>query len=249
MPLSGVQLVELFHVSFLEALSRRLDPSRYVLKGGASLRFFFGSVRYSEDIDLDLLGVPAWSLEKKVDALLEKGPLGLLLRPAGVAVAEFSKPKQTDTTQRWKIALQAPDRKQPIRTKVEFSHRKAAAEFRLEVVPSQIVEPYALRAPSVQHYTGAVPTEQKVEALAGRSETQARDVFDLDLLLRRKSLPPGSVDRGTVEAAIGRALELPFDAFRDQVLPFLEPEATEIYDRTAWEQVQTFVAGKLEEAL
>lgn len=248
MDLSDVQIVELFHVSFLEALSRRLEPSRYVLKGGANLRYFFDSVRYSEDIDLDLLGVPAWSLEKKVDALLEKGPLGLLLRPAGVAIAEFSKPKQTDTTQRWKIGLEAPNRRAPIRTKVEFSHREGAEEFRLEGIPSRIVEPYALRAPSVQHYTGDVPAEQKVEALAGRSQTQARDVFDLDLLLRRRPLPAGSIDQETVEAATTRALELPFDAFRDQVLPFLEPEATEIYDAAAWEQMQTFVAGKLEEA-
>jgi hypothetical protein len=248
MDLSDVQVVELFHVSFLEALSRRLDPSRYVLKGGANLRYFFDSVRYSEDMDLDLLGVPAWSLERKVDALLEKGPLGVLLRPAGVAVAEFSKPKQTDTTQRWKIGLEAPGRRAPIRTKVEFSHREGAAEFRLEVVPSRIVEPYALRAPGVQHYSGDVPAEQKVAALAGRSQTQARDVFDLDLLLRRRPLPPGSVGRETVEAAIAKALELPFDAFRDQVLPFLEPDAAEIYDAGAWEQMQTFVAGKLEES-
>ena len=248
MRLSDVQIVELLHVSFLEALSRRLEPSRYVLKGGVNLRYFFDSVRYSEDLDLDLLGVPAWSLEKKVDGLLEKGPLDLLLRPAHVAVAEFSKPKQTDTTQRWKIGLEAPDRREPIRTKVEFSHRKGAAEFRLEVVPARIVEPYALRAPSVQHYTGDVPTEQKIKALAARSETQARDVFDLDLLLRRRSLPAGSVPRETVEAAIERALELPFDAFRDQVLPFLEPEATELYDAAAWEQMQTFVAERLEES-
>ncbi|HEY5943136.1 MAG TPA: nucleotidyl transferase AbiEii/AbiGii toxin family protein [Solirubrobacterales bacterium] len=249
MVLSDVQIVELFHVSFLETLSRRLEPSRYVLKGGANLRYFFDSVRYSEDIDLDLLGVPAWSLEAKVDALLEKGPLGLLLRPAGVAVAEFSKPKQTDTTQRWKIGLAAPDREELIRTKVEFSHREGAKEFRLEGVQARIVEPYALRAPSVQHYTGDVPTEQKVEALAERNETQARDVFDLDLLLRRGPLPAGSVSREIVEAAIARALELPFDAFRGQVLPFLEPEVAEIYDGAAWEQMQTFVAGKLEESV
>jgi predicted nucleotidyltransferase component of viral defense system len=249
MVLSDVQIVELFHVSFLSVLSRRLDPSRYVLKGGANLRYFFHSVRYSEDIDLDLLGVPAWSLEEKVDALLDKGPLGILLRPAEVAIVEFSKPKQTETTQRWKIGLEAPGRGESIRTKVEFSHREGQQEFRLEVVPAWIVEPYALRAPSVQHYTGDVPVEQKVEALADRSETQARDVFDLDLLLRRQPLPAGAVDREIVEASIDRAFELPFDAFRDQVLPFLEPEVAELYDAAAWEQMQTFVAEKLEELL
>jgi Nucleotidyl transferase AbiEii toxin, Type IV TA system len=77
MKLSDAQIVELFHISFLGTLARRLDPARYVLKGGANLRYFFGSVRYSEDMDLDLLGVPGWSLEGKVDDLLAKGPLFL----------------------------------------------------------------------------------------------------------------------------------------------------------------------------
>jgi len=246
MVFSNAQVVELFHVSFLEVLSRRLDPSRYILKGGANLRYFFGSVRYSEDVDLDLLGVPGWSLEKKVDDLLVKGPLGLLLRSLEVSLAEFSKPKQTDTTQRWKIALAVPWRPEPIRTKVEFSHREAGEGYRLEAIPAGVVEPYALRAPTVQHYTGDVAAQQKVAALADRSETQARDVFDLELLLRRRPLPEGAVDVEILETAAGRALELPFDAFRDQVLPFLEPDASELYDAAAWEQMQTFVAEKLE---
>ncbi|MDQ3725781.1 MAG: nucleotidyl transferase AbiEii/AbiGii toxin family protein [Actinomycetota bacterium] len=212
-----------------------------------NLRYFFDSVRYSEDIDLDLLGVPSWNLEKKVDDLLAKGTLSLLLRPAEVSIAEFSKPKQTDTTQRWKIGLHVPWRREALRTKVEFSHREGEGGYRLEPIPARIVEPYALRAPVVQHYTGDVPAEQKVAALAGRSETQARDVFDLDLLLRRKPLPQGAVAGETLEAAAERALELPFDAFRDQVLPFLESDAVELYDAGSWEQMQTFVAAKLEE--
>jgi predicted nucleotidyltransferase component of viral defense system len=247
MALSNVQVVELFHVSFLEVLSHRLEPSRYVLKGGANLRYFFDSVRYSEDIDLDLLGVPAWSLEKKVDDLLDKGPLSLLMRPAGVSIVEFSKPKQTDPTQRWKIGLAVPRRSELLRTKVEFSHREGEEGYVLDPIPARIVEPYALRAPIVQHYTGDVPAGQKIAALAARSETQARDVFDLDLLLRRRPRPQVSADAETLKAATDRALELPFDAFRDQVLPFLEPDATELYDAAAWERMQTFVAGRLEE--
>jgi hypothetical protein len=246
MRFSDAQIVELFHISFLGTLVRRLDPARYVLKGGANLRYFFGSVRYSEDIDLDLLGVPGWSLERKVDDLLAKGPLPFLLKPAGVAIAAVSKPKQTGMTQRWKIGLSAAGHSEPVRTKVEFSHREGPGGYQLESIPAAVVEPYALRAPSVQHYTGDVPAEQKVEALAGRTETQARDVFDLDLLLRRRSLPSGRLDSTTLGAAAERALELPFDAFRDQVLPFLEPEVAELYDAEAWEQMQTFVAEHLE---
>ena len=100
----NAQIVEFFHVAFLDVLSKRLDPARYVLKGGANLRYFFGSLRYSEDIDLDMNGVTPWSLEGKVDGVLASGVMKALLRLGDMAIAEVSKPKQTETTRRWKVA-------------------------------------------------------------------------------------------------------------------------------------------------
>jgi hypothetical protein len=115
----GRQVIELFHLAFLQVLQARLDQSRYVLKGGANLRYFFDSVRYSEDIDLDLL-------------------------------------------------------------------------------------------------------------------------------LRRQPVTPGTINSQILGNAAERGLALPFEAFRDQVLPFLDPEVTELYDATAtWEQMQLFVADTL----
>ena len=46
--------VELFHLLFMEQLSQKLDKHLYALKEGCNLRFFFNSVRYSEDIDIDV---------------------------------------------------------------------------------------------------------------------------------------------------------------------------------------------------
>lgn len=248
-PLSNAQITELFHVAFLDVLSKRLDPARYVLKGGTNLRYFFESLRYSEDIDLDINGVEPWGLEDKVDGVLNSGAMKALLRVGGLAIAEFSKPKQTATTRRWKVGIEVSGRSELVRTKIEFSNRNGEQRYRLEAIPSRIVAPYALRSPSVQHYTEDAPTEQKVKALTGRSETQARDVFDLDLLLRRRPLAAGSLDPQTLTDAADRALHLPFAAFRDQVLPFLEPDAVELYETEgAWEQMQTFVSEKLEEA-
>jgi Nucleotidyl transferase AbiEii toxin, Type IV TA system len=243
------QIIEFFHIAFLDVLSNRLDPTRYVLKGGVNLRYFFGSLRYSEDVDLDLTGVAPWNLEEKIDGILDSHPLKVLLRVGGLGINEFSKPKQTETTQRWKVGIEVSGRSEVIRTKIEFSNRNGEQRFRLDAVPSSVVAPYALRSPSVQHYTDDAPTEQKVRALARRSETQARDVFDLDLLLRRRPLPPGALDPEILTDAGDRALQLPFAAFRDQVLPFLEPDVVELYDtESAWEQMQTFVAETLERA-
>jgi Nucleotidyl transferase AbiEii toxin, Type IV TA system len=136
-----------------------------------------------------------------------------------------------------------------VKLEADRCNRESGGERRLDQVPAEIVEPYALRRPTVQHYTVTAATEQKILALVGRTQTQARDVFDLELLLRRNSIPKGSLDSDLLDAAIDRALELTYDAFRDQVLAFLDPGAVELYDSApAWEQLQTFVAGRLEAA-
>lgn len=245
--LSPAQAIEAFHLAFLGVLRQRLDPSRYILKGGANLRYFFDSVRYSEDIDIDVIGISGWVLEEKVDGLLQSPALAITLRGSGLAVAtdEVSKPKQTDTTRRWKVPILAKGRSAPHRTKIEFSNRNGEQRYRLDAVPARVVAPYGLRPPSVQHYLEGPATEQKVLALAGRSETQARDVFDLDLLLRKSPLAPGAVDAGIRRVAAERGLELPYGAFADQVLPFLDPEVAEVYDETSWQQMQSFVIDAL----
>jgi len=45
-------LREGFHVVLLRALAERLQGRDWVLKGGTNLRLYFGSIRFSEDIDL-----------------------------------------------------------------------------------------------------------------------------------------------------------------------------------------------------
>jgi predicted nucleotidyltransferase component of viral defense system len=244
--LTNPQIIECFHLALLQVVPKRLDRGAYVLKGGANLRYFFDSVRYSEDIDLDVAGVEPWALRDKIDGILEGSVMKTLLRTHGLAVSGYSKPKQSDTTQRWKVAIAVSGRTEPVRTKIEFSRRNGETRFLLEPVPARVVEPYALRAPTIQHYLGDAAAEQKVAALAGRSETQARDVFDLDLLLRRHPLTDGSLDGAIGASAAERALALPFAAFRDQVVAFLDPEVAELYDSSeTWAQMQEFVVEQL----
>jgi predicted nucleotidyltransferase component of viral defense system len=246
--LTYVERIEFFHLAFLEVLAKRLDPSRYILKGGANLRYFFGSVRYSEDIDIDLTQPPG-DLEGKVDSILASPAMALLLRLGKMEVAELSKPKQTATTRRWKVAIGAPG-SVAVRTKIEFSGRERDEDrYRLDPLPAEVVAPYALPAPSVQHYEARAATGQKVRALVGRTETQARDVFDLDLLLRLRPLQQGELDPGLLAKAVERVFELPFDAYRDHVLAFLEPEVAELYEGAdSWERMQMSVTAALEGA-
>lgn len=248
--LTDAQVIEFFHVVFLEALQARLDQSHYVVKGGANLRYFFGSLRYSEDIDIDAVSIEPWKLEAKVDEVLASPAMGLLLRSGGLAVAQVTKPERTATTQRWKPLIAVSGRKVPVRTGIEFSRRPTDPRRVLEAIPDRVVAPYALRAPTMLHYTADAAIEQKIGALVQRSETQARDVFDLELLLRghRDAIGAGELRTHLLDVAAERALELPLEVFRDQVVPFLDPEIAELYsDRTAWERIQAFVAERLME--
>jgi hypothetical protein len=237
--------IECFHLAFLVALRTKVQPDRYVLKGGVNLRYFYGSRRYSEDIDLDITAQASPSLEDQVDAALKI--VTQIIRAAGITVDAdgIRKPKQTDTTRRWKVPLNVPGFDDPVRTKVEFSNRNGEERYTLESVPAEVVRPYGLAPPVVQRYLPPAAARQKVLALALRNETQARDVFDLDLLFRGFTWESNDVPAGVRANAANAAASLTFEIFEDQVLPFLDPDIAAIYDQYAWDDMQTRVIEEL----
>jgi len=95
-------------------------------------------------------------------------------------------------------------------------------------------------------------------ALADRAAVQARDVFDIKILV-----PEGAaarpellrwlghvVEPATVKRALDRAMEMSFSEFEGQVLEFLSVEAREEHrSKTQWEDVQLTAAGLLEATL
>ncbi len=246
--LTLVQLVEVFHLAFLSVLQVRLNQDRYILKGGANLRHFFDSPRYSQDMDLDAIRIERWKLEEKIDEVLESKALIQTILTQGISITKITKPKQTGTTQRWKIALVPYGRREPYWTKIEFSRRGPKGASQLDQIPGPVVEKYAMRPPTVRHYLAEAMIRQKVEALTERSGTQARDVFDLDLLFRHSPGPTRHqrLSQKRVKEAIERVIELPFGAFRTQVVEFLEPDVVELYDHSrAWDEIQQRVIEKL----
>lgn len=246
--LTTARIIERVHLVFLQVLQARLDQTRYVVKGGVNLRYFFASPRYSEDVDLDAIDIDPWVLEEKVDKLLLSPATDSLLQAGGLGVRGTSKPKQTETTQRWRVLVDVTGRRDPVRTKIEFSHRGADPRQILEAVPERIVAPYGVRPPTMRHYLASAAIEQKIIALALRTETQARDLFDLELLFRTQ---PGAKDHrtlapSTLADAAERASMLPFEAFQTQVLPFLDPDLAELHDRPeTWRQLRDFVVEQL----
>lgn len=247
-----IQHIECFHLSFLRMLEARLNRATWVVKGGVNLRAWFGSRRYSDDLDLDAVGSAAHVLRHRVDTVLASRPFGDLLASQGLEVVRVSKPKQTDTTQRWKLELKAAGASIPLHTKVEFSRRGLQdEEYALEPVRSDIVRPYGIPVPTANHYTARSAIRQKIQALARRSETQARDIWDLDHLLRTTNADPRPLSQGVREAlprAVGRALSLGYDEFKAQVVPYLSAEDQRIYGtRDTWDRMCELVIERLEE--
>ena len=249
---SALQTVEFFHLVFLRGLvAKGEDKSLVTLKGGCNLRFFFSSVRYSEDIDLDVRVMSKDTLKNKVDRLLKSPLINAPLLARGVRVVEVSAPKQTDTTQRWKIGLDVEGAAVPVRTKVEFSRRSDRAseeEAALEAVNPHVLAPYGLTPMLATHYRAAGAIVQKVNALAGRPEPQARDVFDLNLLLARvdaaKMTFPAKSKR---DEAIENAMSISYDHYIAQVVAYLDPDHASVYEsKDAWGAMQDAVVARLE---
>ncbi len=243
--------VEYFHLVFLRSLvAKGEDKGLIALKGGCNLRFFFSSIRYSEDIDLDVVVMAKETLRNKVDRLLKSPLVTAPLLSRGIRIADVSAPKQTDTTQRWKVGLELKSGVVPIRTKIEFSRRGDIEGALFEAVHPQVLVPYSLTPMLATHYLAPAAITQKVSALAGRTEPQARDVFDLNLLLARAdSAAVRLPSKSKRTQAIENAMSVSFEDYASQVVAYLEPEQAAIYDsREAWEAMQDTVVARLEKS-
>src|SRR6516165_1112581 len=93
------QVIEIFHLLFLRAFGARVDKALYCLKGGCNLRFFLKSIRYSEDMDLDIHNMAVGTLKNNVTRLLEAPAFAQSLRSHGIQLTWISASKQTATTQ------------------------------------------------------------------------------------------------------------------------------------------------------
>lgn len=232
------EYVEQFHLLFLEQLGRKLDKSLYAVKGGCNLRFFLKSVRYSEDLDIDVVTVAVDTLRNKIDRILSSQPFESMLQAKGLRLSDVTLPKQTQTTQRWKLRLNVPNTDLPINTKIEFSRRnETLANIKFEAAEPSIIGQYKLSPILATHYTAEAALEQKIHALSNRTQTQARDVFDINHLLNCGTVLSSSFDstRMNISDLQKNALSLSFNDFKGQVLAYLPQDIVTLYDsEDAW---------------
>jgi hypothetical protein len=217
------------------------------LKGGCNLRFFFRSPRYSDDMDLDVRGVPVDVLRDKVNVILAGKSFRTILDVRGISVEHVTEHKQTETTQRWKFGLTVPGLARPVPTKIEFSRRGLEEEAVFEPVSPEIVRLYDLPPLMANHYPAPIIWRQKIGAILSRATSQARDIFDLHILLEG-GLKPAIGLTNAKEPDLAQIKEnilaVDFGQFKSQVISYLEPEfqphygSEETWDAMRWRIIE-----------
>jgi len=247
---STLELRELFHLAFLRHLGFRLTGRSYAVKGGICLRFFHRSQRFSQDMDLDAeSGIRLKTLQKAVDSVLEGKALAASLFPHGISRVGFSTPKQTETTQRWKIALFVSGGTE-LTTKVEFSRRQGNIGFSSGIPNPELLARYGMPPFACNFYSAPVMAIQKINALGAFSRFAARDLYDLDHLLEMGALKTGKfkyeISNEALEKAAGKAASFTFADFQEQVVPYLSGEIMDLFGKPdEFEKMK----GRVEQAL
>ncbi len=233
MATKSFELRELFHLALLRQLGTRLSGRSYAVKGGICLRFFHRSPRLSEDMDLDIVSqVRAATLEKAVDSVIDGRAMLATLIPLGVTAIKATKPKQTDTTQRWKVMLQMSAGEE-LRTKVEFSRRRDKIRYSTGVPDSNLLKRYKATPFAAQYYDATFMSAQKIAALAADGRNALRDLFDLHHLFYTIGSKPEEVsallEPEMVKAAAEKVLSFTFEDFKEQVVPYLSADLMDLY--------------------
>jgi len=157
-------------------------------------------------------------------------------------------PKQTSTTQRWKIQLYTKS-EIPLNTKIEFSRRHQKLRGELGAVVMDICRQYRLAPMRLMHYGTTEAISQKILALANRSLTQARDIFDLYHLLHIAEKPTTLPKKNILEKASEAVYSIHFEDYRSQVINFLESDKQkEFNNKDYWHLITNTVYHYLNEA-
>jgi predicted nucleotidyltransferase component of viral defense system len=167
-----------------------------------------------------------------------------------VIAPDLSKAKQTETTQRFKVHLLTTSG-EDLFTKVEFSRRGLKGSQVVEPASSEILRAYKMAPLIIPHYDAASAVVQKIQALAGRTVLQARDIFDLFVLHSQYEPPKKNkveVSRSILKTAHDNIFMVEFPQFRDTVVAYLGEEDQKAYSSPrVWDEIKLTTAHFLEE--
>jgi hypothetical protein len=185
-----------------------------------------------------------------VNGILDDKIFRSILKHEDIEIIGWSAPKQTETTQRWKVHLKLGNQLLNIPTKIEFSRRKNIFEnAEIKPISSEIIAQYKMQSILLQHYSLGGAIQQKIDALIHRTETQARDVIDLQILKNKLMASQKFIfPKEDKTKAIETLMSVSFDHYKSQVWPYLLTEFQEQYkDCKAWNEIQEDVCSFIEQ--
>ncbi|MCM8830338.1 MAG: nucleotidyl transferase AbiEii/AbiGii toxin family protein [Candidatus Omnitrophica bacterium] len=245
------EMVECFQLLFLLFLSHKIDRKHYILKGDCNLRFFFKSPRCPEGIDFDLQNIPVPKFREQVNRILRSSVFIEALSIKGLIAGYITESKQTETTQRWKLHLRSRQMQTYIPTRIEFSRRDAGKiESKFEAVDSCLLKKYELPPVLVHHYTAEASFLQKIVAVSSKKIPQARDIFDMYLLITigtNTSPVLKMLDKSILSKAKNNIFSINYDVFKSQVISYLSPDDRRIYDsENVWDTIRLKIIEVIE---
>lgn len=234
MPLlpQSFKIREAFHLFFLKFLAESLPSTAYAVKGGICLRLFHSSPRLSEDLDLDIFHFTVFSLREKIRKILTRRAFMEHLRTLGISELKTTEPKQTETTQRWKIHLVMGGGS--FLTRLEFSRRRQNLVGAVGGIPSaELLHLHQMTPFLLNHYNVEEMVRQKILALASPARMALRDLFDMHHLITYSNIPlpllRSGVSTESVRLAIEKIRLFKMADFLDQVVPFLPVDLANHY--------------------
>jgi len=135
-------------------------------------------------------------------------------------------------------------------SKLEFSMRQEDRPlYELASVSPTLAAAARMRPAVANHYLPAGAMEQKIAALALRTETQARDIFDLDFLITRYSAESLAAQPNVYELDLAgrRVFEVTYREYLDLVVTYIDPAFVSMYrSEEEWERIALNVATRLD---
>jgi hypothetical protein len=115
---------------------------------------------------------------------------------------------------------------------------------------ADVLAPYRLPPLIIPHYDARAAALQKVLALVGRAQPQARDVFDLYHLRSQQEVLDTNLYSAFAPTEVQRACEtiysISYQQYRDAVVSYLSPNDRRAYDSVEiWDEIRLRVLEML----
>lgn len=242
---------ETFQLLFLHALSQRWgqNPRPWAVKGGCALRFFFGSPRYSVDLDIDVHEFSESALKSALEPATTSTDRVLKQRRIG-SIESHTLAKAGQNVLRIKFTLKTTEG-ESVPTKIEFSRRTMPLlRFAVTKAPAPNVrESAALPAFLLPTYPRDAMVALKTAALTDRNRNAIRDIFDLALFLPcpppAKEMAMLYIEPDTLPAAARwiQGKDNDYAEYLDKIEPYMGGE--ENLNEASWNELRMNVAAAL----